>query len=118
MKYLINAYKFSKIFKYYISLLNNIIVIIYKTRFFIFKIPSIFFYKIENNNYKLLFLNKFFYISFLRFFFNFYNKLFPFYYFRLKLKGLGYRIFHLSKLLIKIFFNRSNFFYIHLPTCI
>jgi len=37
---------------------------------------------------------------------------------RLKLKGLGYRIVHLSKFLVKIFFNRSNFFYLHIPVSI
>lgn len=34
------------------------------------------------------------------------------------MKGLGYRIVHLSKSIIKIFFNRSNFFYIHLSNTI
>jgi hypothetical protein len=41
-----------------------------------------------------------------------------FYFFRLKLKGLGYRVFNVTKNLIKVFFNRSNFFYIHIPSCI
>jgi len=47
-----------------------------------------------------------------------YNKLISFYYLRLKLKGLGYRIIHITKFLIKIFFNRSNYFYVHLPNTI
>jgi hypothetical protein len=47
-----------------------------------------------------------------------YTKLSSFYYLRLKLKGLGYRIVHISTFLIKIFFNRSNFFYIHIPKTI
>ena len=34
------------------------------------------------------------------------------------MKGLGYRIIHISTFLIKVFFNRSNFFYIHVPTSI
>jgi hypothetical protein len=118
MKYLFNSYKFFKLFNYYIDLAYNIIIIIVKFRFFIFKIPSIFFYKLDNNNYKFLFLKKFFYISFLKHLFNFYNRFFIFYYFRLKLKGLGYRIFNVTKNLIKVFFNRSNFFYIHIPLCI
>lgn len=118
MKYLFNSYKFLKFFNYYIDLAHNIIIIIMKSRFFIFKIPSIFFFRLENNNYKFLFLTKFFFKTFLKHLVNFYNKLFMFYFFRLKLKGLGYRIFNVTKNLIKVFFNRSNFFYIHIPSCI
>lgn len=47
-----------------------------------------------------------------------YNKLSSFYYLRLKLKGLGYRIIHVSTFLVKLFFNRSNFFYMHIPKSI
>lgn len=118
MKYIFNSYKFFKLFNYYIDLSYNIIIIIVKFRFFMFKIPAVFFYKLDNNNYKFLFLKKFYYISFLKHLFNFYNRFFIFYYFRLKLKGLGYRIFNVTKNLIKVFFNRSNFFYIHVPLCI
>jgi|SRR5947209_19565273 hypothetical protein len=118
MKYLLNSYKFFKFFNYYIDLVYNTIIIIINFRFFIFKIPPIFFYKLDNNNYKFIFLKKNFYITFLKHLFNFYNRFFIFYYFRLKLKGLGYRIFNVTKNLIKVFFNRNNFFYIHIPLCI
>jgi len=118
MKYLVNSYRFHKLFNYYINLAYNFIIIIVKFRFFLFKIPSIYFYKLNNNYCKFLFLNKFFYVSFLRHLFNFYNKCFTFYYFRLKLKGLGYRIFNVTKNLLKVFFNRSNFFYIYISSSI
>lgn len=118
MKYLFNSFEFFKSFNYYINLTYNIIIIIIKSRFFIFKIPSIYFYKLENFNYKFLFLSKFFFLTFIKHLFNFYNKLFMFYYFRLRLKGLGYRIFNVTKRLLKVYFNRSNFFYIHVPLCI
>jgi hypothetical protein len=36
----------------------------------------------------------------------------------LKLKGLGYRIFQISNKLFKIFLNRSNFFYLHVPATV
>lgn len=117
-KYNINLYKFNKNFNYYISLTYNIIIIVMGFRFYLFKLPSIFFFKKKNNNYKLLFLKKFNYITFLKHLFNFYNRFFCFYYFNLKLKGLGYRIFQVSKNLIKFFFNRSNFFYLHIPSCV
>jgi hypothetical protein len=117
-KYNITLYKFNKNFNYYFNLTYNLIVITMNFRFYLFKLPSIFFFKQNINNYKFLFLKKFNYITFLKHLFNFYNRFFCFYYFKLKLKGLGYRIFQISKNLIKIFFNRSNFFYLHLPSCI
>src|ERR1700743_1472437 len=72
----------------------------------------------NKNILSFCFTNYFHYMSFFRHIFHLYNKLCSFYYVRLKLKGLGYRIVHISKFLIKIFFNRSNFFYIHLPNTI
>jgi hypothetical protein len=119
MKYLLNSYKFYKLFYCFFNLAYNIIIIVVKFRFFVFKIPSTFFYKLVcDNSYKFLFLKKFYYISFLKHLFNFYNKCFIFYFFRLKLKGLGYRIFNVTKNLLKVFFNRSNFFYIYISSSI
>lgn len=118
MKIISNSYLFFKFFNCYIDLAYSIIIITLKSRFFLFKIPSIYFYKLDNSNYKFLFFKKKFYISFLKHLFNFYNKLFMFYFFRLKLKGLGYRIFNTAKRLLQVFYNRSNFFYIHIPLCI
>lgn len=120
MECILNYYKFSKLFSYYISLDNNMILIIVNFRFFIFKIPSIYFYKLDDLDKKLrfIFLKKKFYIGFLKHMFNFYSKFFIFYYFNLKLKGLGFRIMNVTRNLIKIFFNRNNFFYMHIPLCI
>jgi len=118
MRNLAASYKAFKLFNYYIDLAYNFIIIIVKFRFFMFKIPSIFYYKLDGSNCNFLFIEKKFYTGFLRHFFNFYSRCFIFYYFRLKLKGLGYRIFNVTKGLIKIYLNRSNFFYVHIPLCI
>jgi len=118
MKYLLNSYKFFNGFNYYIDLFCSKIIIIVKSRYFIFKIPPIFFYKIIKKDYKFIFLSKLYYVTFIKHLFNFYNRFFTFYYFRLKLKGLGYKIFNVTKKLIKIFFNRNNFFYVYIPLCV
>jgi len=118
MNCLFNSYKTFKLFCCYIDLSYSFIVVIVKFRSFVFKIPSVFYYRLDGNNYKLLFVEKKFYVGFLRHLFNFYSRCFTFYYFRLKLKGLGYRIFNVTKNLIKIYLNRSNFFYVHIPLCI
>ena len=115
MLYNKKRYIFDKNFKYNINNIYNQIIIKIKFRYFIFKIPSFYFYKKNSEVLNFIFLKRFHYITFLKHLFNFYNNLFCFYYYTLKLKGLGYRIFQISKGLLKIFFNRSNFFYLHIP---
>jgi hypothetical protein len=108
MKFLINTYIFSNQFNYFISFENKIIYIYTKYCYFLFKMPSLYFYKKNEKEVKFIFMNYFYYLSFLKLISKFYQKLFSFYYFKLKLKGLGYRVRQLSNYLIKIYFNRSN----------
>jgi hypothetical protein len=109
---------FGKNFNIYFLLKQNYMILKKKSRFFFLKLPFLYFLLKNKNILSFYFLNYFHYMSFFRHIFHLYNKLCSFYYIRLKLKGLGYRIVHISKFLIKIFFNRSNFFYIHLPITI
>lgn len=118
MKKINYSFYFGRNFNIYFLMKKSYIILKKKSRFFFLKIPCIYFYKIKENIYSFFFKNYFHYITFLRHILQFYNKLVSFYYFRLKLKGLGYRIIHISKRLIKIFYNRSNFFFIHLPRTI
>ena len=116
MNYLSNSYKFSSNFNYFLNLSYSTIMVLLNTRYFVFKLPFLFYYKISNNFSNFIFLSKFHYKTFIKHLFNFYDKLSSFYYFNLKLKGLGYRVFRISKFLIKIFLNRSNFFYMHISS--
>lgn len=110
-----SVYSLNKKFEYFLNSTFNIIWIKLNFKYILLKVPSYYFYKEEKNKIKYIFLTKFHYITFLKHLFNYYNSFFCFYYYTLKLKGLGYRIFNVSKKLIKIFFNRSNFFYLHIP---
>jgi hypothetical protein len=112
------CFYFGKDFNIFFFIKKNYIILKKKSRFFFLKIPYIYFYKLKEKIYSFFFYNYFCYISFFKHILQLYNKLVSFYYLRLKLKGLGYRIVHISKYLIKIFFNRSNFFYLHLPKTI
>jgi hypothetical protein len=112
------SFSFSKDFKYYFLIKNNIIILEKKTRFFLLKLPYMYFYKYKKKDLSFFFTHYFHYISFFKHILQLYNKLSSFYFLKLKLKGLGYRIFHISKFLIKFFFNRNNFFYVHLPKTI
>lgn len=116
--YIKKLYKFNINFKSYINFMYNKIIICVNKNFILFKLPSYLFYKNCIASENIIFLTKFHYITFLKHLFNFYNSFFCFYYYTLKLKGLGYRIFQVSKNLLKIFFNRSNFFYLHIPSSV
>ena len=114
--YLSNSYKLVSNFNYFLDLSYSTIMINLNTRYFIFKLPFLFFFKESKESSSFIFLSRFHYVTFLKHLFNFYDKLSSFYYFNLKLKGLGYRVFRISKFLIKIFLNRSNFFYMHISS--
>src|SRR6185295_12088872 len=118
MQYIIQNYQFFNSFNYFVNLNKNQIYISSKYCYFIFKIQSLFFYKIKKKLIKFLFINFFFYLSFIKLLSTYYNKLFTFYFFILKLKGLCFRIRQLSKFLLKIFFNRSNYYYMHISNSI
>src|ERR1700761_2455647 len=104
MNYLTNTYKLIYNFNYFLDLSYSKIIINLNTRYFLFKLPFIFFYKQNKESSNFIFFSKFHYKTFIKHLFN------------LKLKGLGYRVFRISKFLIKIFLNRSNFFYMHISS--
>jgi len=80
-----------------------------------YKLPSLYFFKKNINSLTLIFLNKFFFTSFLRHFFVFYKKLYYIYSVRLKIRGLGYRIRKISNNLYYFFFNYTNMYYFYIP---
>lgn len=116
--YIKKLYKLNIDIKLNINFISNKIIMILNKSVILFKLPSYFFYKINKSSENVIFLSKFHYITFLKHLFNFYNNFFCFYYYILKLKGLGYRVFQITASLLKIFFNRSNFFYLHVPASI
>lgn len=118
MKKSISYYDFSKDLKIFFSKKEHFILLKKKSRFFFLKLPYVYFFKCNNKYLSFIFLNYYHFTSFFKHVLQLYNKLVSFYYLRLKLKGLGYRVIHISKFLIKIFFNRSNYFYVHIPSSI
>jgi hypothetical protein len=84
--------------------------------FIIFRLPCVYYYKQNiTSRLVLILFNVFFFKSFLRLFFNYNKNLFLIFTFRLKMKGLGFRIRKLSTMLYKFFFTSVNFFYFHVP---
>jgi hypothetical protein len=70
-----------------------------------------------NNSLKInfLFINKLIYSNFLRYFFKLYSFVLKLYFFRLRLKGLGYRMFKINVNLYKFFFAKNHFYYFYVP---
>src|ERR1044071_1650866 len=115
MKKSIFFFNFGRDFKLFFFKRENFILLKKKSRYFFLKLPYIYCFNLKNKVISFIFLNYFHYISFFKHIVELYNKLSSFYYLRLKLKGLGYRIIHITIHLIKIFFNISNFHYIYIP---
>lgn len=79
------------------------------------KLPSYYFYKIKNNIFLFMFLNKFFFQSFVKHLFYNYRNLESIYSVRLRARGLGFRIRKIGEYLYYFFFNYTNMFYLHIP---
>lgn len=68
-----------------------------------------------NKNLYFLFFDKYKYKSFLNSFIDKYKKSYKFFFFKMKLKGLGYKIFPINRYLIKFFFGNKCYVYLHIP---
>jgi hypothetical protein len=91
-------------------------IIIGQNGVFILKMPKIYFYKlIYKNHFSFIFINNYHYQSFIKLFNVFYNRLYAYYYFRLKLKGRGYRMKRLCQNLYRFYFIKVNYIYLHVP---
>jgi hypothetical protein len=97
---------YSKFYIFYIKGENGVVF---------FKLPKYFFHKNINNILSFCFLNKYFFNSFYKqilFFLKFFYK---FYFIRLKLKGLGYRIKKYNSDLYRFFMGYNHYFYFYVP---
>jgi len=90
-------------------------------RVIFFYLPSYFFFSTRCSqlvgifHLKLLFLKRFFFISFLAHFFNYYKQLFSIFFVKIKIRGLGYRIRRISLTTFSFFFIYTNYYYFFLP---
>ena len=108
-------YILNKHFDFLFNLKKSLIIIKGYYGLLTLKLPSYYFYLCNHNIHSFLFLNRFFFISFVKHFFYKYNRLFLIYFIRLKIKGLGYRIRKVSNNLYYFFFNYTNMFYFNIP---
>lgn len=78
-------------------------------------LPSFYFYKIKQNEVSFIFLNKFYFFSFLKHLSYLYNRMFNFYFIKMSLRGLGYKIRRYGRYLLRFYFTMIDYLYLHLP---
>jgi hypothetical protein len=69
----------------------------------------------ERNMLSFIFTSRSIFSGFLKKLLNCFNSLSYIFFFKLRLKGLGYRVRRVAKNLYKFFFIYTNFYYLHLP---
>lgn len=112
---IIKNYILNKNFFIYLSFKKSILFLKGLHGYLTFKLPSYYFFFQNINKLSFLFINKFFFISFIHHFFLHYKWLFCIYSVRLKIRGLGFRIRSVSNSLYYFFFNYTNMYYIYIP---
>lgn len=99
-----------------IFLLNNVLYINSKYGLSNLNMPNFYFYKESNNSLSLKFDDYHKYNMVFRQIKNKFVNFSKIYFFKLKLRGLGYKIVsYLKRRLIKFFFAYNHFFYLHVP---
>jgi hypothetical protein len=112
---LVNIFKFDKDLQLYHSITNNLMIIKTFLGMGFFYLPSYYFYKNNVDFLSFIFRNNISFKSFIANFFTQYSYLKNLYIIRLKIKGLGYQIYKLSKTIYSFNFSSINFFYLLLP---
>lgn len=78
-----------------------------------YNMVSSYYVKTKENNIYFLFTKKGVYKNFINNFLFFFNKFFKFFFVKLRLRGLGYRIKKITKKLYRFFFAFNHYFYFH-----
>jgi hypothetical protein len=86
--------------------------------YFILKLPNIYYEKKEAKKLSLIFLSYYHFQSVLKSIITLYDRLFLYYFSRLRMKGLGFRLRRISEHLYKFYFVFVNFYYMHIPSSI
>lgn len=111
-----NIYRFNKDVQLYHSVRDNIMIIKTFLGMGFFYFPSYYFYKGSRDLFSFIFVNNFSFKSFIANFFSQYSYLNNLFIIRLKIRGLGYYIYKLSKTIYSFNFSSINFFYLFLPS--
>lgn len=81
-----------------------------------FKMPSIYFFRYSLSMFSFLFLNSFFFRSFIKNIGYLNRRISNYFFVKFKIKGLGFRFYRINDNLYRFFFNFTNFYYFHIPS--
>jgi len=116
MKFITKKFLLDKNFNIFFFSNRSLFVIKGLFGIFFIKMPSIYYYKCScANMLSLVFFSLFSFNFFFKHFVNNLIKLSKLFFFRIRIKGLGYRIKKISNNLYRFFFTSTNFFYFHIP---
>ena len=111
-----NIYRLLTTFSFHLSLKNYFLYFKSSTGYNVMRVFNNFWVKsVADRSQYLKFYNRLDYLNFFRCFGLVYTTLYNFYFFKLQMKGLGFRIRRISKRLYKFFFICVNFFYLYIP---
>jgi hypothetical protein len=79
-------------------------------------LPSFYFYLISHNNINFIYLKRVSYFNVLRHLLNNFGTYNKFFFFRIRLRGLGYKLEKYATKLYRFFFAYNHYFYFHVPT--
>jgi len=101
--------------KIFLNLVQNKLVLVGKLGHCFIYLPKYFMFYILNNNFHFLFFIKEYFVSFIKHFFYMYNRVVKLFFFKLRLRGMGYYIKRMSDCFYKIFVANNHFFYFYVP---
>ena len=110
------SYIFSK--KISLFYFKSLLVLVSDNGYFILKLPKIYYEKKYTEKLSLIFLSYYHFQSLLKSIITVYDRLILYYFSRLRMKGLGYRLKCISESLYKFYFVFVNFYYLHVPPSI
>jgi hypothetical protein len=94
---------------------NNKIIIKGSTGIASVLLPSFYLFMPYHRGLSFLFTSEQIFVMFFRYFMAMHSVVSRIFFFRLKLRGLGYRIRKMTRFLFRFFFARNHFYYFHLP---
>jgi hypothetical protein len=114
---------FKIIFRYFLSYDVKIFLNLNENKLFLsgklgncfLYVPKYYLFYSINNNLYFLFVMKRYFVSFVKHYIYMFNRVFKVYFFRVKLRGLGYYIKKLSERLYKIFIAYNHYYYFYVP---
>lgn len=99
----------------FLFLNKNIFLFIGPFGYIRFYLYNFFFWKRRKNGFSFIFFNRQIYVSFLKYFIYVHRHVSTLFFFKLRLRGLGFRIKKLTSGLFKFFLARNHFYYFYIP---